>query len=116
MDDDGDDPLGFAVVPNVVGMTTWAALHHRSRPGVGCLRPGSGRGTGHRRYLRYGRPDHGQHPTPGTVARRFTAVEIWVDGGGAAGVRELRRPPPRSSAGAGEGYLTSYPVAVRLSI
>lgn len=45
----------------------------------------------------------GQRPAEGTVARRYTTVvEIWIDGGGAAGVWEPGQPPLRSSAGAGE--------------
>lgn len=104
MDDNGDDPRDFAVVPDVVGMTPWAALHTARGQGFDVIGPDPDgvplttitAGTAARVA--------DEHPAAGTVARRFTTVvEIWLEGGGSAGVREPRRPPPRSSAGAGEG-------------
>lgn len=103
MDDDGADPRDFAVVPNVVGMTTWEALHTARGQGFDVFGPDPDGTPVTAATAGMAARISSQHPAPGTVARRFTAVEIRVDGGGTAGVREPRRPPPRSSAGAGEG-------------
>lgn len=103
MDDDGADPRDFGVIPDVVGLTTREALHAAHGQGFDVMGPDPDGVPVTAVTAGMAARVTGQRPAAGTVARRYTTVvEIWTSGGGTAGVREPRRPPPRSSAGAGE--------------
>lgn len=44
-----------------------------------------------------------QHPAPGAELERWSAVTVWVEGGGdGSGVREPRRPLPHHREASGE--------------
>ena len=92
--------------PNVVGMRVPQAVRAAENLGldvIGPYRKGGPVITGG-----FSAKATSQRPAPGSVMRSSTprfrmALEIWADSKGLAGMREPRRPHPRSLDGDGHG-------------